>query len=104
MKRTKKEFLTHYGDRYVVIDFFHGKRSTIYGGYGVEKVAEITSTASARGGFCVVYPYKYAKAISECIDYIESKKGLGQGICNGTWDMFHANINAFIEDSKNKTE
>ena len=101
MRRTKKAFLTHYDERYIVVDFYHGKRGAIHNGYHIEGVAEITSKASIRGGFCVVYPYKFNKAVIRCIDYIESKKGLAQGICNGTWDAFHANIDAFMADENN---
>ena len=96
MKRTKKEFMTHYEERYTVIDFYYGKRGSIYSGYGLEKVGEITSRASLRGGFCVVYPFELDNGIRKCVDYIESKRGLGQGICNGTWDTFHVNIEEFI--------
>jgi hypothetical protein len=101
MTRTKKGFLTRYDEKYIVVDFFHRKRGTIHGGYPIEEVAEITTRTSMRGGFCVVYPKKYSNAVQKCVDYIESKNGLGQGICNCTWDTFHANINAFIEDEKN---
>lgn len=101
MRRTKKAYLTHYEDRYIVVDFYHGQRGIIHNGYHIEDVAEIAAKASMRGGFCVVYPHKHSKAVVRCIDYIESKKGLGQGICNGTWDTFHANIAAFIADEKN---
>ena len=98
MRRTKKSFLTHYEERYIVIDFYHGKRGTVHSGYFIESVAEIISKASLRGGFCLVYPDRYSSAVKKCVEYIEGSKGLKQGISNGTWDAFHANINAFIAD------
>ena len=82
-----------------MVDFYHHKRGSIHNDYPIEAVAEIASKASMRGGFCVVFPVKYNKAITKCIDYIESKKGLGQGICCGTWSAFNANIDTFIADS-----
>ena len=98
MKRTKKSFLAHYDNYYIVIDFFHGRRGTIHNNYPIEEVVKIASKSSIRGGYCVVYPIEYSNAIIKCIDYIESKKGLGQGISNGTWDAFHANIATFIAE------
>ena len=100
MRRTKKDFIKHYENRYITVEFYDGQRGTIGNGYHMEAVTETATKCSMRGGICFTFPAKYADGIIKFISYIEKEAKI-QRI---DLDSFQKNIPAIIEKIENKAE
>lgn len=98
MRRTKKEFIAHYDEKYITVEFYHGERSTFFSGCGMEKVTETAVKCSIRGGVCFTLPEKYKSAIWKMIDEYEREMKHRIGL-----DFFKANVPAYVNDVNEAT-
>ncbi len=96
MRRTKKEFITHFDERYFTVEFYHGERSTFFSGCGMELAIETSVKCSMRGGICFTFPMKYKSAMWKMIDAREHQTRHRIEL-----DFFKSNVPAYISDVDN---
>ena len=94
MKRTRKQFLTRYDEKYLTVDFYHGLRGTFYGGQGIESAIDTQVKCLRRSGICFIIPEKYNGSIWKMIS--ERERVVGIGRCDLDW--FRGNMNAYMQD------